>query len=107
MRKDNALYSGMTSASFARESTKRKLDAQAKEGKQSQLLPVASQIFEIFAKRRASIQAEHLTTITTETTNEQANSVLLAYRMRLEDLRLLEDEVLNLVRIDKRRLKND
>lgn len=107
MRKDNALYSGMTSASFARESTKRKLDVQAREGKQSQLLPVAPQIFEIFAKRRASIQAEHLSTLTTDTTVEQANSVLLAYRLRLEDLSLLEQEVLNLVRIDKRRLKDD
>lgn len=80
-RTDSELYTGITSASYAKVRAEKKQQAQAKKSKQQRLKPDAHIVMDLIAKEQAELPKRIWELTNLETTEENMRSTVLALKL--------------------------
>jgi len=98
-RTDEILYTGMTSASFAKQVEAKKERASKKRVAKNELKPSIEAIFKILAEERATVAGELANLIHLEMKPEDVKSTLLGLRLADARLQSIERKIANALRI--------
>ena len=107
MRDDAMLYTGMTSASFARQKVATEKRKEEKTEKLQQLLPAADVVFAEIKKEKALIAQNVLKCVAMDTPEENIKSLLLSYRMYDVYLSKFQGSLATILRLSKKEQEDD
>lgn len=104
-RSDEILYTGITSVSSNAELTPRLAQREQKEKDRLKLKPAADVVLEALAKERANITDIRSLIVDRTTTEQELNTELIARKLYLGYLNVLETKIKNIMAIKQPRVR--